>query len=83
MTGTLDATDAVRSGRTAMSEAEVVLALEQTWRPEPGLWGWLRSVDHKSVATRYIVTAFVFFLLAGLEAATMRLQLARPENRIL
>ncbi|HEX3274141.1 MAG TPA: cytochrome c oxidase subunit I [Gemmatimonadales bacterium] len=83
MTSMLEATDRDRSGRTAASEAEVVMALEQTWRPEPGLWGWLRSVDHKSVATRYLVTAFVFFLLAGLEAATMRLQLARPENRLL
>jgi cytochrome c oxidase subunit I+III len=58
-------------------------ALARTWRQEPGLWGWLTSVDHKSVATRYIVTAFVFFLLGGIEAALMRMQLARPENQLL
>jgi cytochrome c oxidase subunit 1 len=40
-------------------------------------------VDHKSVAKRYIVTAFVFFVLAGIEAAVMRAQLARPENTVL
>jgi cytochrome c oxidase subunit 1 len=40
-------------------------------------------VDHKSIAKRYIVTAFIFFVLAGLEAATMRAQLARPENTVL
>jgi cytochrome c oxidase subunit I+III len=57
--------------------------LEQTWAQPPGLWHWLRSVDHKSVAKRYIITAFIFFVLAGLEAATMRAQLARPENTVL
>jgi len=57
--------------------------LEQTWAQPPGLWHWLRSVDHKSVAKRYIVTAFIFFVLAGLEAATMRAQLSRPENTLL
>src|SRR3954470_5801203 len=70
-------------GRTATSASEVVPQLEETWRQEPGLWGWLRSVDHKSVATRYLLTAIAFFLLAGLEAAIMRAQLARPENRVL
>ena len=57
--------------------------LEQTWAQPPGFWHWLRSVDHKSIAKRYIVTAFIFFVLAGLEAATMRAQLARPENTVL
>jgi len=54
--------------------------LERTWAARPGLWGWLTSTDHKSVATRYVATAFLFFLLGGLEAMVMRVQLARPEN---
>jgi cytochrome c oxidase subunit I+III len=57
--------------------------LERTWEQPPGLWHWLCSVDHKSIGRRYIVTAFVFFVLAGLEAAAMRAQLARPENTVL
>ena len=56
--------------------------LERTWRPRGGLWGWVTSVDHKSIAKRYVVTAFVWFLLAGLLAAVMRLQLATPENTL-
>ena len=56
--------------------------LERTWAPRRGLWGWLTSVDHKSIAIRYVATALIFFLLAGLEAATMRAQLARPENAL-
>ena len=57
--------------------------LERSWSPEPGLWGWLTNTDHKSVATRYVVTAFGFFILGGVEAAMMRAQLARPENTLI
>src|SRR4051812_50222017 len=32
---------------------------------------------------RYIVTAFIFFILGGIEALLMRLQLAHPESHIL
>jgi cytochrome c oxidase subunit I+III len=57
--------------------------LDETWRDRPGLWGWLTSVNHKSIAGRYIVTTFCVFLAAGLLAALMRLQLSRPENTVL
>ena len=57
--------------------------LDAVWRSRPGLIGWLTTTDHKSIAKRYVATALVFFLLAGLEAATMRAQLSRPENGIL
>ena len=57
--------------------------LSRTWRPPPGLWGWLTSVDHKSIGRRYVATCFVWFLLAGLNAALIRLQLIRPENTLI
>src|SRR5205823_1351701 len=57
--------------------------LERSWAPPDGFWGWFRQVNHQAIGLRYIVTAFVFFLLGGLEALVMRLQLARPENRLL
>ena len=56
--------------------------LERTWSDPPGFYGWLISVDHKSIGKRYIITAFAFFVLGGLLAVTMRLQLARPENHL-
>src|SRR3954469_9983051 len=59
-----------------------VQQLERTWSDKPGLIGWLATVDHKHIGRRFIVTSFVFFLLGGLLAATMRLQLARPENNL-
>ena len=60
-----------------------LLELKRTWETPRGFWGWVSSVDHKVVAVRYVVTAFVFFLLAGTLALLMRIQLARPENRFL
>ena len=47
-----------------------------------GVWGWVTTVDHKRIGILYGVTAFIFFLLAGIEALFMRLQLARPEQAI-
>ncbi|HMQ31787.1 MAG TPA: cytochrome c oxidase subunit I [Chloroflexaceae bacterium] len=53
-------------------------ALERTWAPRPGLIGWLSVVNHRQIGVRYITTAMAFFLLAGLLALAMRLQLALP-----
>ena len=57
--------------------------MEETWADPPGFWGWLTTVDHKRIARRYLVTAFIFFILAGLAAVAMRLQLSGPENNVL
>ncbi|MDB4891332.1 MAG: cytochrome c oxidase, subunit [Gemmatimonadetes bacterium] len=69
------------TGATEYDASELEL-LASTYEQPPGLWGWITAVDHKSIAKRYIVTTFVFFILAGLLAALMRLQLARPDNHI-
>jgi cytochrome c oxidase subunit 1/cytochrome c oxidase subunit I+III len=57
--------------------------LQQIWETKPGVIGWFATVDHKEIGLRYIVTAFIFLVLGGLEAMVMRAQLARPEERLL
>ena len=47
-----------------------------------GWWGWVTTVDHKRIGILYGVTAFVFFIVGGLEAVTLRIQLMRPENTL-
>jgi cytochrome c oxidase subunit 1 len=54
-----------------------------TAHSESGLWSWITTVDHKRIGIMYTVTAFVFFLLGGIEALLIRLQLATPENTFL
>jgi cytochrome c oxidase subunit I len=43
-----------------------------------GLLSWLTTVDHKRIGILYGVSAFAFFVLGGIEALIIRLQLARP-----
>src|SRR5436309_2209204 len=57
--------------------------LDRVWTPPRGFTGWLVTTNHKDIGRRYIVTAFTFFLLAGILALMMRIQLARPENHFL
>jgi cytochrome c oxidase subunit 1 len=46
------------------------------------LLSWLTTVDHKRIGILYGSTAFAFFLLGGIEALLIRLQLAVPENTV-
>src|SRR5256714_9188853 len=57
--------------------------LSRTWGTPRGIFGWLTSVDHKTVGLRFIATALFFLALGGALALTMRTQLARPENHLL
>src|SRR5438309_3898609 len=47
-----------------------------------GLWGWFTTVDHKRIGLLYAATAFVFFVLGGLEALIIRLQLGGPNGHV-
>jgi cytochrome c oxidase subunit 1 len=54
--------------------------LERTWAEPAGWRGWVGAIDHKTLGRRYLLTAFSFFLLGGVLAAVMRLQLSWPGN---
>jgi len=47
------------------------------------VWSWLTTVDHKRIGILYGVSAYVFFLVGGVEALLMRLQLAKPDGTVL
>jgi cytochrome c oxidase subunit 1 len=57
--------------------------LARTWAHPAGFWGWFTNVSHTAIGIRYMVTSFIFFLLGGVLAALMRLQLAYPEQHLL
>jgi cytochrome c oxidase subunit 1 len=59
------------------------LTLSETWSRKPGFIGWLSTTNHKDIGLRFVFTAFMFFLLAGVLAVLMRIQLARPNNTFL
>ena len=47
-----------------------------------GIWSWITTTDHKRIGILYGVTAFVFFLVGGLEALLMRTQLMKADNTL-
>ncbi|MGH7540142.1 MAG: cytochrome c oxidase subunit I [Gemmatimonadota bacterium] len=49
---------------------------------ESGLWSWITTTDHKRIGILYGVSAFGFFLIGGVEALILRLQLMRPDNTL-
>lgn len=46
------------------------------------LHSWVVTVDHKKLGLMYISYGLLFFVVAGLEACLMRLQLAFPNNTL-
>jgi cytochrome c oxidase subunit I+III len=62
---------------------ELHAALHHTWVDEPGIPGFFNTVDHKRIGERYVYTCFIFFVLSGVLALVLRVQLARPNESVL
>ncbi len=51
---------------------------------QPTGWtSWVTTTDHKRIGIMYMVLTFVFFMLGGVEALLMRLQLSQADNTLL
>ncbi len=57
--------------------------LTQRPRTTTGPFSWITTVDHKKIAIMYGALALFFFLVGGIEALFIRLQLAQPNGTIL
>ncbi|GAB2934803.1 hypothetical protein GCM10027280_23340 [Micromonospora polyrhachis] len=57
--------------------------LAARWEEPRTVRAWFTTVDHKRIGRRYLVTASVFFGLAGVSAILLRTQLAGPEAGLL
>ncbi|MEV2217859.1 cytochrome c oxidase subunit I [Streptomyces sp. NPDC050997] len=63
--------------------------VQATARPEPRqtrgrvIVDWLTTTDHKTIGHLYLITSFLFFLIAGVMALLMRAELARPGLQIM
>jgi len=47
-----------------------------------GLWSWLTSVDHKRIGLLYLFTILAFFIVGGIFALLVRLELFTPGRTI-
>jgi cytochrome c oxidase subunit 1/cytochrome c oxidase subunit I+III len=65
-------------GSPAAIAPEILTVEEHAhWR-----FAWLSTVDHKRIGVLYLLFALVFFVIGGLEALFIRLQLAVPNNTL-
>ena len=48
-----------------------------------GWRSWITTVDHKKIGIMYGAAALFFFLIGGIEALLIRLQLATPNGKLL
>ncbi len=58
--------------------------LEHGLRRRPSGWlEWLTTTDHKKIGVLYLVATFLFFIVGGVEALMMRLQLGAAQNTLM
>ena len=48
-----------------------------------GVWSWLTTIDHKRIGIMYLVSVLIAFLLGGIFAMALRLELLTPGPTIM
>ncbi len=66
-----------------MAETAVASQLTELWETPKTLCGWLGTVDHKELGIRYLVTAFLFLIVGGVESLLVRIQLTHSNMNFL
>src|SRR5688500_3363266 len=68
----------------ATAEAHIhTVGHTHTAKKKNAVWDYMTTVDHKKIGILYGVTALFFFIVGGIEASLIRIQLAKPENSFL
>ncbi len=64
------------------SEVERLPVEEARFSFSTHLYEWVSTVDHKRLGLMYIISALLFFVIAGIMATVIRLQLAFPNGHV-
>src|SRR6476646_12273736 len=67
---------------TTAAPAQAAHLNEHSYGEQSGIWSWLTTVDHKRIGVLYLFTALTFFIIGGLEAEVIRMQLQSPNGRV-
>ena len=67
---------------TAATAARPEIVMHGLKERPRGWLEWLTTTDHKQIGILYLFTTFLFFIIGGVEALLMRLQLAAPNNTL-
>ncbi len=79
----LTRTDVALTGDEVASPSRPLGAFVRPDEHQRGWKSWLTTVDHKKIGIMYGIGSLFFFLIGGGEALLIRLQLARPEQKLL
>src|SRR5881398_1025549 len=71
------------SAPSTTAKAAPQLTAHEARREPTGWTSWITTTDHKRIGIMYLVATFAFFLIGGVEALMMRLQLGAPDNTLL
>ncbi|MEO8607908.1 MAG: cytochrome c oxidase subunit I [Chloroflexota bacterium] len=67
----------------AQSQATATVPKAEAFWQTNTLLSWIGTTDHKRIGVLYIATGIIFFLVGGVFALLMRLQLAVPNGQVL
>src|SRR5919197_806396 len=56
--------------------------LEENWTEPSGIRSFFTTVDHKRIGMRYLITGMLFFVVGGIEALIIRMQLSHAGAEI-
>ncbi len=68
---------------TATAAPVPELVAHQVETPPTGWLSWLTTTDHKRIGIMYLVASWIFFVMGGVEALLIRLQLAQADNTLI
>lgn len=68
---------------TATAERPAATTIFRRPKSTTGLWSWITTVDHKKIGIMYGYAAFFFFIVGGVEALLLRIQLASANSEFL
>jgi len=68
---------------SARQTADPEIVVDSVQPPQSGWLSWLTTTDHKRIGIMYMVAAWMFLVIGGVEALLIRLQLAVPDNTLL
>ena len=74
---------ATLAGRRRSGLSEALRSAREAAASGYGIWSWLATVDHKRIGVLYGFTALFFFIVGGVEALLIRIQLIQPESGFL
>jgi len=82
MNSTISGSESMKSATELIVERPGEFARVNYLSVHHGVRSWLLTKDHKRIGLLYLFTILVFFLIASIAAALMRIELVTPQPKL-